>query len=51
MADNLWNVGLLISRSELLTLLFVSYIKSVHMNNSQSVQKLKEQMWRETAIF
>jgi hypothetical protein len=37
-ADNLWNVALLISRYKFLTLLFISYTKSVHVNNSQSVQ-------------
>jgi hypothetical protein len=42
MSDNSWNVALLISRSEFLTSLLVSYIKGVHMNSSQSVQELKE---------
>jgi hypothetical protein len=37
-ADNLWNVVLFISRSEFPPSLFVGYTKSVHINNSQSVQ-------------
>ena len=49
-SDNSWNVALLFSRSEFQPSLYVGYTKSIHMKNSQSVQELKECMWRETAI-